>query len=142
MKDEGASVVIWNASGDSTLGTRTSDYLKSQGINVVQLADIDYGPATKIEIFNGKPYTVNYLSQLMGVASANILNSYDPAAGTDIRVTWAGIGLRRIRCPDNRYLDLESESLPVKNTGSVFFTVGLSCRDSSLLTRFRMTISL
>jgi polyisoprenyl-teichoic acid--peptidoglycan teichoic acid transferase len=90
VKDEGASVVIWNGSGDSSLGTRTSDYLKSQGINVVQVADIDYASATKIEIFNGKPYTVNYLSQLMGVASANIWNSYDPGAGTDIRVTLGG----------------------------------------------------
>ncbi len=90
VKDESASVVIWNGSGDSSLGTRTSDYLKSQGINVVQVADIDYASATKIEIFNGKPYTVNYLSQLMGVASANIWNSYDPGAGTDIRVTLGG----------------------------------------------------
>ncbi len=90
VKDESTSVVIWNGSGDSSLGTRTSDYLKSQGINVIQVADIDYSSATKIEIFNGKPYTVNYLSQLMGVASANIWNSYDPSAGTDIRVTLGG----------------------------------------------------
>ncbi len=90
VKDEAASVVILNGSGDSGLGTRTSDYLKSQGVNVIQVADSDYSSATKIEIFNGKPYTVNYLSQLMGVASANIWNSYDPAAGTDIRVTLGG----------------------------------------------------
>jgi len=90
VKEETASVVIWNGSGNSALGTRTNDYLKSQGINVVQLADVDYSSATKIEIFNGKPYTVNYLSQLMGVASANIWNSYDPAAGTDIRITLGG----------------------------------------------------
>lgn len=87
VKDEAASVVIWNGSNDSALGTRTSDYLASQGVNVVQVADVGAISATKIEIFNGKPYTVNYLSQLFGVASANIWNSYDPAAGTDIRVT-------------------------------------------------------
>jgi LCP family protein required for cell wall assembly len=87
VKDEAASVVIWNGSGDNTLGTRTTNYLVDQGVNVVQTADVSIIPGTKIEIFNGKPYTVNYLSQLFGVASANIWNSYDPAAGTDIRVT-------------------------------------------------------
>lgn len=90
VKDEAASVVIWNGSGDSSLGTRTSDYLTSQGVNVIQAADVDYTSATKIEIFNGKPYAVNYLSTLMGVASANIWNSYDPSAGADIRVTLGG----------------------------------------------------
>ena len=90
VKDEAAGVVIWNGSGDSSLGTRTSDYLTSQGINVIQLADVDYTSATKIEIFDGKPYTVNYLSTLMGIASANIWNSYDPTAGADIRVTLGG----------------------------------------------------
>jgi hypothetical protein len=64
--------------------------LRSQGVNVIQVGDVSYSSATKIEIFNGKPYTVNYLSQFMGVASANIWNSYDPAAGTDIRVTLGG----------------------------------------------------
>ena len=81
VKDEAAGVVIWNGSGDSALGTRTSDYLKSQGVNVIQVADVDYTPATKIEIFDGKPYTVNFLSSLMGVASANIWNSYNPNEG-------------------------------------------------------------
>ena len=90
VKDEAASVVIWNGSGDSALGNRTADYLRSQGVNVVQVGDVGYSASTKIEIFNGKPYTVNYLSQLMGVASANIWNSYDPTAGTDIRVTLGG----------------------------------------------------
>ena len=87
VKDEAASVVIWNGSGDNALGTRTSNYLIGQGVNVIQTADVGAIPGTKIEIFNGKPYTVNYLSNLFGVASANIWNSYDPSAGVDIRVT-------------------------------------------------------
>lgn len=90
VKDEAASVVIWNGSGDNTVGNRVADYLRGQGINVIQVADVGYESATKIEIFNGKPYTVNYLAQLMGIASANIWNSFDPAAGTDIRLTLGG----------------------------------------------------
>ena len=91
VKDEGARVVIWDGSGVAGLGDRTAEYLRSQGINVIQVADASgYSPGTKIEIFNGKPNTVNYLAQLMGVASANIWNTYDPNAGLDVRVTLGG----------------------------------------------------
>jgi LCP family protein required for cell wall assembly len=91
VKDEAATVVIWDGSNQGGLGDRTSTYLQSQGINVIQVADAGgYIPATKIEIFNGKPYTVAFLAQTMNVASANIWNTYDPSAGVDIRVTLGG----------------------------------------------------
>ena len=91
VRDEAARLVIWNGSGDAALAERTAEYLRGQGINVVQVADAgEYSPATKIEIFNGKPYAVDYLAQWMNVASANIWNTFDPSAGTDIRVTLGG----------------------------------------------------
>ena len=91
VKDEAARVVILDGVGDAALANRTADFLRAQGINVVQVADAGgYLPGTKIEIFNGKPYSVAYLAQLMNVASANIWNTYDPAAGFDIRVTVGG----------------------------------------------------
>jgi len=91
VKDEAATVVIWDGSSQGGLGDQTSAYLQSQGINVIQVADAGgYIPATKIEIFNGKPYTVAFLAQTMNVASANIWNTYDPSAGVDIRVTLGG----------------------------------------------------
>jgi LCP family protein required for cell wall assembly len=90
VKDEAARVVIWDGTG-AGLGERTAEYLRGQGINVIQVADAGgYNPGTKIEIFNGKPNTVAYLAQLMGVASANIWNTYDPAAGLDVRITIGG----------------------------------------------------
>ena len=91
VKDEAATVVIWDGSNQGGLGDQTSVYLQTQGINVIQVADAGgYFPATKIEIFNGKPYTVAFLAQTMNVASANIWNTYDPSAGVDIRVTLGG----------------------------------------------------
>jgi LCP family protein required for cell wall assembly len=91
VKDEAATVVIWDGSGQSGLGDRTSSFLQSQGITVLQVADAgSYHPATKIEIFNGKPYAVDFLAKTMNVASANIWNTYDPSAGVDIRVTIGG----------------------------------------------------
>ena len=91
VRDEAASIVIWDGSGQAGLGDRTSVYFQSQGINVIQVADAGgYFPATKIEIFNGKPYAVDFLAKTMGVASANIWNTFDPSAGVDIRVTLGG----------------------------------------------------
>jgi len=91
VRDEAAAVVIWDGSSQGGLGDRTSAYLQSQGINIIQVADAGgYIPATKIEIFNGKPYTVAFLAQTMNVTSANIWNTYDPSAGVDIRITLGG----------------------------------------------------
>jgi len=91
VRDEAATVVIWDGSGQAGLGDRTSAYLQGQGINVIQVADAGgYQSATKIEIFNGKPYTASYLAQTLGVASANIWNTFDPSAGVDIRITLGG----------------------------------------------------
>lgn len=91
VRDEAASVIIWDGSGQAGLADRTSSYLQSQGVNVIQVADAGgYYPATKIEIFNGKPYTAAFLAETMGVASANIWSTYDASAGVDIRVTLGG----------------------------------------------------
>ena len=91
VKDEAATVVIWDGSGQSGLGDKTSAYLQSQGIQVIQVADAgDYYPATKIEIFSGKPYTVAFLAQTMGITSSHIWNTFDPSAGVDIRITLGG----------------------------------------------------
>ncbi len=89
-KDEAASIVLWNGTGNTDLGNRTAEYLRGLGLNIIQVADVAYESGSKIEIFNGKPYTVNFLAETLGVASASIWNSYDPAAGADIRVTLGG----------------------------------------------------
>ena len=95
VRDEAARVVIWNGSGDAGLADRTSEYFRNEGINVIQIADAGvYTPATRIDIFNGKPYTVEFLAQFMGVASANIWNTFDPNAGLDVRVTIGGDWLK------------------------------------------------
>jgi LCP family protein required for cell wall assembly len=91
VKDEAAKVVIWDGTGVPGLAEKTAQYLRGEGINVIQVGDAGgYAPGTKIEIFNGKPNTVNFLAQRMGVASANIWNTYDPSQGLDVRVTLGG----------------------------------------------------
>ena len=40
-----------------------------------------------LEIKNGKPYTANYLKNLMGIPTSAITLNYDPSAGTDLILT-------------------------------------------------------
>ncbi len=87
VKMEQARVTVVNGTQTAGLATRTSEYLRAQGINVVgeSTADRVY-ETTTIIIYNGKPYTINYLAQTMGVPTSQIFNSYNPDAPTDIDV--------------------------------------------------------
>jgi LCP family protein required for cell wall assembly len=87
VKMEQARVTVINGTQTGGLATRTSDYLRAQGINVVgeSTADRVY-EITTIIIYNGKPYTINYLAQTMGVPTSQIFNSYNPDAATDIDI--------------------------------------------------------
>ena len=87
VKMEQARVTVVNGTQTGGLATRTSDYLRAQGINVVgeSTADRVY-EITTIIIYNGKPYTINYLAQTMGVPTSQIFNSYNPDAATDIDI--------------------------------------------------------
>lgn len=87
VRDEAARVTIYNGTTTTGLAERTAEYLRSQGINVVGLAQADstYN-STTLFIYNAKPYTLAYLAGLMNVTSTNIWNKFDPNAGTDIAV--------------------------------------------------------
>jgi len=94
MKAEAARIVIYNGSGDPTLGNRTADYLRSQGANVIQVSDTgqSYGATTVID-HTGNPYALRYLVDLMKIATGNISIQFDPNANADIELylgsTWA-----------------------------------------------------
>lgn len=87
MQAEAARVVVNNGSSTSGLAARTQDYLKSQGVNVVTAGNADsIYPATTIIDYTGKPYTVKYLVDLMGIQAANIYSSFDPNKDVDVTV--------------------------------------------------------
>lgn len=87
VRDEAARVTILNGTGIAGLATQTADFFRSQGINVVGEGTADQAySASKIEVYNGKPYTLAYLATLMNVASTNIWNKFDPNAGADLVV--------------------------------------------------------
>ncbi len=108
MKDEAASVVVVNSSGVNGIAAKTSDYLKSQGVNVTGYGNsVDYPEVisllnrygsplsrTYIVVHNGKPYVMNYVKSLMKFeSSAQVVVNFDPTAKEDViiavGVDWA-----------------------------------------------------
>lgn len=95
MQQEGARVLVVNASGVNGIAQKTFDYLKAQGMNVLgpgNLADYPdrylYPPLpnrTMLIIHTGKPYAVKYLMALMKFDSANqVVVVFNPSAPADI----------------------------------------------------------
>jgi LCP family protein required for cell wall assembly len=88
ISSEAARVEVLNGSSMAGLATRTTDYLKSQGVNVTQTGNgSELAPATKITLYNGKPYTLKLLVELLKISPFRIYYVNDPNSQVDISVT-------------------------------------------------------
>ena len=88
VSQENARVQVLNGSSSAGLAARTSDYLKSQGINVVETGNAEqYATNTQITFYTGKPYTVKYLVDLMKINQFHIRHFFDPNNPADIVIT-------------------------------------------------------
>ena len=86
VQDEQARVSVQNGSGQDGVAAKTSDWLTSQGLNVVDQSTADYSDTTTFFVYNGKPYTLKYLAQIMGIDNPRVYNRFDPNAAYDIAV--------------------------------------------------------
>jgi LCP family protein required for cell wall assembly len=87
LKDEKSRISIQNATGQSGLVTRTAEYFKSQGLNVVELAVAGQTTATSsLIVYTGKPYTIKYLSSLLHIPESQITNKFNPDSPVDIEI--------------------------------------------------------
>jgi LCP family protein required for cell wall assembly len=87
MQTEGARVAVLNGSYTPGIAARTTDYLKSLGVNVTQTDNAEKAtPYTEITFYTGKPYTVKFLVELMSIDPIRIRHFYDPASPVDISV--------------------------------------------------------
>jgi len=84
---EKAKVAIYNGSTTPGLASRTTDFLKNEGVNVVEPADAPeaYSYTTLIS-YTGKPYTTKYLIELMNIEPNRFYLRYDPSSQVDIAV--------------------------------------------------------
>lgn len=87
MEAEAARVSVQNGTTTEGIASRTAEWLRNQKINVVDETNADQlYDTTTIFIYNGKPYTVRYLSNIMGLENPRVYNRYDPNATYDIAV--------------------------------------------------------
>jgi LCP family protein required for cell wall assembly len=85
MTTEEARVVVQNGTGVEGLAGKTAEYLKGQGVNVIQEGNAGQGyDRSAIYLYNAKPHTLQFLSGLFGVDSNRVWNSFDPNAEADI----------------------------------------------------------
>jgi LCP family protein required for cell wall assembly len=83
---EAARVEVLNGAGVDGLARDTSEWLKTQGINVVAFdtADrLDYASSV-IVVYSGKPYTTTWLQRTFHVTS--ILSGTDPNSPVDVKI--------------------------------------------------------
>ncbi len=85
-QEEQARLVVKNGSLTEGLASRTSEYLRLQGLNVTGEgnADQQYSVAVIID-YSGKPYTVKYLTELCGGSDfVRVMSRFDPNATVDV----------------------------------------------------------
>ncbi|MCX8025075.1 MAG: LCP family protein [Thermanaerothrix sp.] len=87
MQAENARVVVQNGTSVVGLAGRTAEFLRNEGVNVVQETNADnlYSQTT-IFLYSPKPYTLNYLISVMQLQNPRIYNRYDPNAEVDIAI--------------------------------------------------------
>ncbi|OGO71987.1 MAG: hypothetical protein A2Z37_12610 [Chloroflexi bacterium RBG_19FT_COMBO_62_14] len=84
---EEARVAVRNGAGIEGLATQTSDYLKQQGLNVVEIGNadrLDYGKSRLVVYQDTFPYTVSYLASLLELSESQILLQSDPNSPVDM----------------------------------------------------------
>jgi len=87
VKQENARVIVKNGSQQEGLATRTADYLRSKGVNVVGETNADQAYSQSVIIdHTGKPYAVQMLANLLGLENSRVLSRYDPNSEVDVEV--------------------------------------------------------
>jgi LCP family protein required for cell wall assembly len=87
VRAEAARVAVLNGSYTPGLAARTSEYLLSLGLNVTVTDNAqNVTTYTEITFYNGKPYTVKYLVELMEISPFRIRYFNDPTSEVDITI--------------------------------------------------------
>jgi polyisoprenyl-teichoic acid--peptidoglycan teichoic acid transferase len=88
LQKEGARVVVQNGTSQPDLETKSAQYLRDQGLNVVQFGPADRTdyPRTVIVDYTGKTFAIQVLTEIFNVAQANIRRSPILKSDVDVRV--------------------------------------------------------
>lgn len=87
MQAEGARVEVLNGSTTNGLAATTTDYLKTQNVNVTVTGNAEsLFTNTTLYDYTGKPYTIKFLVELMNINPNRIYSRYDPTKPVDLTV--------------------------------------------------------
>lgn len=86
VQAEAASIAVYNGSGTAGLAGDTQTYLQTLGLNIVDTGNADQTTYTTIIDYTGKPYTVQYLVNLMNIQKTRIFSRFDPNSAVDIEI--------------------------------------------------------
>ncbi|TFH37835.1 MAG: LytR family transcriptional regulator [Anaerolineales bacterium] len=96
-KLEAANLAVLNGAGEEGLAGLFSEALTGLGFNVTQIANadrLDY-PTTRIIDYTGKPYTVQYLVDLLDLTQSQVLFQNLPGSEVDVALVigydWSGL---------------------------------------------------
>ncbi len=87
-RQENARVLVRNGTFTEGLGTRSADYLKSLGVNVVSTDNAsEVTTVTRVIDYTGNPYALQFFRNLFGMNSpGQIISRYDPNSPVDVEV--------------------------------------------------------
>ncbi len=87
VEAEAARVAVLNGTFTPGLAAQTTDFLKTLGINVTVTGNAvqSYNETTLID-YSGKPYTVQYLVDTLGISPNRIFSRYDSDTPVDVEV--------------------------------------------------------
>jgi len=85
--EENAEIALRNGTFTAGLAARTEEYLLAKNIDIVSISNADqiYAETTIID-YTGKPYTVQYMADILNVPPGNIFQRFDPSSETDIMI--------------------------------------------------------
>jgi LCP family protein required for cell wall assembly len=85
---EGSRVAVRNGAGIEGLATRAADYLRGQGLNVVEVGNADRMDYTTTVIidYTGNPYTARFLMSLLNLSQSQVFVQTVPDSPVDLAV--------------------------------------------------------
>ncbi|TAK14791.1 MAG: LytR family transcriptional regulator [Anaerolineae bacterium] len=86
MVAEAATVALYNGSPTAGLAGDTQTYLVAQGVNIVEVGNAEQTTYTTIIDYTGKPYTIQFLVDLLGIQNTRIFNRFDPDSAVDVEI--------------------------------------------------------
>ncbi|MBX3045957.1 MAG: LCP family protein [Anaerolineales bacterium] len=86
MAAEAPVIGIQDGSGNSSLAARTQTYLNSLGAQVTQVSSGPASSQTVLVDHIGRPHTLAFLAELMGIPASRILHEFDPNHAYEVEI--------------------------------------------------------